>query len=474
MKQFSKSILGLFLAVAVLGGCKKSPIAETESDGSTKGGGRTSARNIYVSPTGDDNSANPHSSATPFKTLKQAHSITIPGDNVLLMEGTFNADATTGSEDINLDITRSGTQSGGYITYKPAPGATPIIRSVGRKWAAVRINASYIKVQDIEFIGENNNDPNTMLAAAKASRAHWGSTATKDWERYSQYNTNGFSIGQKNPPATHHVEIRNNVVHDFPGGGIAISGGDLLIVENNVSYNNCWFNMYGTSGISVHFSTNFSPTTPGYTKILRNTCYNNYSQVFYSNTPSTDYISDGNGIIIDTNDGTDSNGPSVPYNGRTLVENNVCYLNGAGGVHVLRANHVDVYNNTCYANEANIKWYGNIDGEKVADCNYKNNIAYARAGGIAFKILEPRGTVTVDRNVYFGGTVTAGGTNSKTTDPLFVDRFNRNFRLSTSPLSPAINAGTLTSPSGALIDRRGSGNPRLLGSRVDCGAYEMQ
>lgn len=467
MKQFSKSILAMFLAVAVFSGCKKNQLIETVSDGSAKGEARTSARNIYVSPSGSDLSLNPHSSATPYRTIAKAASITIPGDNVLIMEGTYTPPAGVADTSI-IDITRSGSAAGGYITYKPAPGATPILKSTGRHWRAIRIDAGYIKIENLEVVGSNNNDPNTMKAAAETAEAEYRAGG-RNFEKLSEYNTCGIGIGNKNALASHHVEVRACRVHDFPGGGIAVGGGDYLTIVDNTTYNNSWFSMYGTSGISIHIPTHIDQNSTAHKiKVVRNTSYNNYTQVPYYNSASGS-LSDGNGIIIDANNGTQ--GGRTPYVGRTLVENNVCYLNGGGGIHVFQSDHVDVFNNTAYANEVN-QFYGNIDGAASDDCRFRNNIAYARSNGTPFK-LQWSTNSTADYNVYFGGAASiAGGANSITTDPLFVDAFGRNFRLKTSPLSPAINAGMSTSISGTTIDK--VLNTRLQGGRIDAGAYEMR
>ena len=73
------------------------------------------------------------------------------------------------------------------------------------------------------------------------------------------------------------------------------------------------------------------------------------------------------------------------------------------------------------------------------------------------------------------GTVTADP-NCITTDPLFVDSANGNYRLQNSPtLSPGINAGSnALVPIGITTDL--AGNPRFspAGGTVDLGAYEYQ
>ena len=67
------------------------------------------------------------------------------------------------------------------------------------------------------------------------------------------YDGNGIAIH-----TAHHIIIKNNVVHDVPGGGIyADEGADYVQILNNTVYNNAHWSAYGNSGISVGASVNF-------------------------------------------------------------------------------------------------------------------------------------------------------------------------------------------------------------------------
>ncbi|MBC7913596.1 MAG: right-handed parallel beta-helix repeat-containing protein [Pyrinomonadaceae bacterium] len=473
MKQFSKAIFAMFLSAAIVSSCKKASVDEMEANGSSKGGSTTSAlRTIYVNGnTGSDASTNPFSSSTPYKTLQKAADITLPGDDVMVMSGTYipNASDTNPSKAI-LDVTRSGTASN-YITYKLYPGASAVIHTYGRRWNAVVINASYIKFDGIEVKGNNNNTPGgAFLDAAKASQLHYRSGATKDWARYSEYCTNGISVGgqanvTKNP---HHVEIRNCKVHDLPGGGIGLERADYVTMESNTVYNTCWFGMYGNSGISVFSPTDYDSSTGYRMRVSKNKCYNNYTQVPYVGS-STSELSDGNGIIVDQTNFTS-------YTGRTLVENNICYKNGGGGVHLFKSSRIDVMNNTLYANEQ-VLGYANMDARTVTDSRFLNNIVYAKNGGKA-NDLNTSTAVTFNYTVYYNGTVKAGtaGANSITANPSFVNAEAGDFWLNGG--SPAINAGVPLDPNGVYPFPGTSGTditwrPRIKNGRIDCGAYEV-
>lgn len=453
MKHFSKAILAFTLTVFILSGCKKDQVEQIASGGSSKDGSSTSAlRTIYVSGNwGDDNSANPFSSNSPLRTLQAASDITLPGDDVMIMNGLYTQPATADPNHVILKITRSGT-SANRITYKGYPGHTPQLFSAGKKWTALVVNASYINIVGLDLAGNNSN---ISLSAAKAAEAEYRAGG-RDWTKLSQFNTSGISMGTEGTDV-HHIEVRNCKVHDFPAGGIG-GGADYVTIDGNTVYNNGWFTMYGTSGISSLTPWNYDAGTGYKLRITRNTVYGNKTQVPYFNSPSG-AISDGNGIIVDINRG---------YTGKTLVENNICYLNGGGGVHIFLANNVDVFSNTTYMNEQVLP-YGNIDANQCTNVRFRNNIAYAKNGGKANDFFL--GTnITFDYNLYYNGTVKANGANNIVGNPNFSNAPGGNFWL--NPGSAALNAGTPTNPSATTIDYFWSA--RIKGGRIDIGAIEVQ
>ena len=91
-------------------------------------------------------------------------------------------------------------------------------------------------------------------------------------------------------------------------------------ILNNTVHDNAHWSAYGTSGISVGTSTN-SDTQPGVHIIISgNLVYNNAELVpeYRANA-----ITDGEGIILDTNPG---------FVGRMLVQNNTVHGNGSAGI----------------------------------------------------------------------------------------------------------------------------------------------
>ena len=138
-------------------------------------------------------------------------------------------------------------------------------------------------------------------------------------------------------------------------------------------------------------------------------------------------------------------------------------------------------------------WYSNTDGSSVYNINVYSNTFYGNNNGV---VIRPMQSATVnwennisannannyvntlnwnpgntDYNLYFGGS-TGPGAHVLTLDPLFSNALAGDFSLQSS--SPAINAGDPnTSMSvGGTVDF--AGNPRILGGRIDIGAYEMR
>lgn len=450
MNKFYNNLL-FCLFFALLIGCKRETL--TLDPGPGAAGKSTAAKTYYVSDqTGSDTNIG-ISLTSPFKTIAKAAELTNPGDVVLIMNGNYISTTTP-----LINILRSG-EDGKYITYKAYPGHTPKLLASGNVWNALIVDASFISIEDLELQGNNAN-----LTLADAQNSYLQSRAATPVFN-ANWNTNAISIAStKN---IHHVVIKNCKVHDFPGGGIGVGGADYVTIEGNTVYNNSWYTMYATSGISILGPKPIDALT-SYKMIVRgNICYNNKTLVNWRTSSGNDRLSDGNGIIIDVNNG--KTGTPV-YDGRTLVENNVSYNNGGGGIHAFGASHVDIVNNTAY-NNGLIVGYPEIDGQGGADVKIYNNIMYARTtldqvnGKVGNCNLNDASAV-YDHNIYFGPSF-RNGTNDKTANPLFVSPSVANFSLQLT--SPAINAGTQTlfAPKDIL------GIARPKGTNVDCGAYEV-
>lgn len=458
MKTNHKMILlGLSLLSTTLAGCNQKQVANIVTP--TKSPVVASAKSYYVSDAAGSDANSGLSTSSPLKTINAGQNLAAPGDTVFIMNGSY-VPATT------IKLTKSGTAEK-YITYKAYAGHTPKFFFSGSLWNAASINASYIVLEGLDFQGNNQNLTYEGALVSYNDKVAGGTNN----DMYATYNMNAITVGgpaleSKFP---HHVVVRNCKVHDFPGGGLNAIQTDYVTFEGNTVYNNAWYMMYGGSGISI--LTPFdSDVNTGCKNIIRNNiCYGNKTTIPWI---AEKKLSDGNGIIVDTNKRPyNSTVTDKPYKGRTLVENNVSYNNGGSGIHAYDAAHVDIINNTVYGNAQIMVNYADLFANTCDDVKILNNVVYAKSTGKC-NSNNKNTSVTYDYNLYFGGTATVKGPNDKVLDPQLINVSTNptvaNFSL--KPGSPAINAGTqsLFSPK----DINGVARPK--GGTVDCGAYEVQ
>ena len=392
-----------------------------------------------------------------FKTIKKAAGLSRPGDTILIMNGRY--------DEGEINIARSGLP-GAYITYTNYPGHKPVINPY-YAWSALLITGSYIRIEGLTIEG---NKEKVTYEEAKAVYDMIASGASMDWaaEVSGYTNQNGISIRPVSRAANpanfpHHVEIRNCEIFNNSGGGIAVEMADYITIENNLVHGNCNWDSYATSGISIFHSIDWDDNTTEYKTIVKNNIsYNNQHFIPWAMYKR---MSDGNGIIIDDNKNEQHAHPYA-YLGRTLVENNILYDNGAAGINVFQSKNVDVFNNTSYNNNLTPDInYGEIGSGKCDNVRIMNNIMVASNGK---HLNQGSNSVNVvyDYNVYFNGTPTFKGENDIVTDPLFVDVASKNFNLKAG--SPALDSGNSTIAPGKDI----LGTTRPQGSGVDRGAIE--
>jgi hypothetical protein len=420
-------------------------------------------RVLYVAPDGNDLSDG-LTEEKPLQTIQSAMDLTKPGDTVLVKNGTYSKKDVPNGDVVN--ISRSG-EANAWITLMAYPGQKPKIEVAN--WVGIKVQASYIIVDGFELQG---NLDQLTLEYAKAEQSNGNNPITGG---------SGISVA---PPwnqklvRPHHVIVRNNTVYKFPGSGIGSGSADYLTIEDNLIYSTAYYSPYDTSGISLYQNWNSDMTT-GYKMIVRRNIVSdtrNLIPFIWSNEdPAKRVITDGNGIIIDDSRNTQNESTNGVYVGRTLVENNVSFGNGARGIHVYESDHVDIVNNTTLNNSFQPETPdGEITVNDAGDVRIFNNIIMPRADrkGVSRGSSRPSDldSQIVKRNLIFGGLTADADPNLNLIglNPKLVDPANYNFRPASD--SPAVDAGDQSLSAAEDIERRA----RPAGAGIDLGAYEIR
>ena len=414
----------------------------------------------YVDASRPDDLGSGLTEALAKKNIQAASDLTNAGDIVYIKNGTYT---TTGGR--VLKIQQSGSAAG-QITYTNFAGHAPKLQASVGTYAVISVEPgiSYITINGLEIIGYGVNltlAADTIPAKAQLNCPVVGSASTTEVP-LQKYNGHGITGDSRSlAVGSHHITITNNIIHDNAAAGIGFLKCDYMTVEGNTTYNNSWYTIYGTSGISFNNFYNYDSNTSTYRNIIRNN--KSYGNRMYVPFRLDCRVSDGNGIILDV--------PETSYNGKSLVANNICFNNGGSGIHSFSVDNVDIFNNVSYLNSASPELNSsNIYALQADNIRIINNIIVARAGK-KMNGVQQSTNVVYDYNIFYGGeTYELVGTNSFIQDPKFVnpstDPSVADFRLQQS--SVGVNAGdnTRTYPT----DYAGTARP--VGSTVDIGAYE--
>ncbi len=454
---------------------------------------------FYVKPAnaGGNDRANGRSETTAFATVQRAvDSATTPGDVVMVLPGTYqrlNAYQVNFGPRGSLKPTQ-GTPDRWIVVRSHPQRAKPVLFSNGWNNMEIVGGSAYIEIRGLILKG---NRANVKLSDAYNSEGAGGDFASGG-SGSPLYNGNGLSIdGRKNTAAgaPHHIRGIENVVFDMTGGGMTAIEADYVTFANNRSFNNQWYGRYGSSGISLLSSRDVDGVPVYKNYVIANEVFRNQAYVPWKreNKAPEDSYSDGNGIIIDTNVDYD-------YVGRTLVQNNLAYLNGGSGIHSFKSSHVHIINNTAYHNGQTPQTkYGQIfiqsNGSIVLeDMIVANNVSYAPQGqatnsvGLG-KLSAVREKVSLLNNLYFDGDTTLNynrGTGDVLADPRFMTKpvgpTNR-YAPPANANPPAydfhVPAGSPVRASGVADDAAGfypivdfDGKPRPAGVMRDRGAIQ--
>ena len=426
-------------------------------------------RVLYVSPSGREGNGG-LSEADALPTLQAAVSLSAPGDTVLAMDGTYTQSQYPSGAVAN--IRTSGTPDA-WIALMNYPGQHPKVKSAN--WQGVKLDgAAYWIIQGLSI--EGNRDHVTLAQALAAGND--GDNPATSGEGVSvsmRYKEPGDTSA---PIHSHHIVIRGNTIYKNCGGGIGSGQADHLTIEDNVIWGNAWYSPYANSGVSLYQNWNSDQSTETKMIVRRNVVYDNRNLVpflFSDPDPAKRVITDGNGVIIDDSRNTQFGSQAGPYRGRTLVENNVVYSNGARGIHAFSSEHVDIINNTTYHNSFQKETPGGeITAYDSGDVRVLNNLAVPLQGrrAIDFYLLKGADPAAMS----FENNLTSGGLpldipasrNLIGADPRLTDPASGDFRPAQG--SPAIDAGN-----GGLYAQDDIGHvARPLGRGIDIGAYEVR
>jgi parallel beta-helix repeat protein len=417
-----------------------------------------SATNYYVSQIiGNDYGNNGLTSTTPFKTMQRGADFAYGGDTVFVMNGTYtNACAQC---DV-VDISHAGTSTA-WIVFTPLSGHAPLVSFNGWNGIKMTSTAAYIEIKGFTVVGNNANL--TLTQALNQPGGCNNPSGTVD----PLYNGNGIAADAYASTGSHqhHLRVVGNTVYNCGGAGINMIQTDYVTIENNDVYNNSWYTLYGSSGISCWQNKNYD-SGAGYHFIIRNN-RSHGNQLFVPWKDGGCFIYDGNGIIIDDSRNTQNGSTNGIYTGKMLITNNLCYQNGGSGIHTYLSDNVDIINNTSYHNSISVSTMGEIFANSSGNIRILNNIIVPLPN-------EPANgnymntALTSDYNCYFNSSnITVLGAHDLKSDPQFVDEANANFRLKIT--SPCRDAGTATAaPTTDFV-----GYPRPQGAGYDLGAYEL-
>jgi hypothetical protein len=300
-----------------------------------------------------------------------------------------------------------------WIVIKNYKGQSPVI--LFDAWNGIRISggASFIEINGLIIRG---NSANIKLSDALNQPGGCNNPAGTV---SGVYNGNGITIDGSQGGHCHHVRIKNTTVYECPSAGIGSVQCDYITIDSCFIYNNCWYTLFGTSGIDLFQNWNVDNASGYHNFVTHNKSFGNRLYVPWASECT---IKDGNGIIIDGSKFADN---GAGYRSRTLVAYNIVAGNGGSGIHTYRSAHIDIVNNIAYQNQQSAEInYGEIFASLSTDVAFYNNIL----DGLPNKKLNSYTYVNdtnirYDYNLHFGGTGPAEivGPHTIVSDPLFTN-----------------------------------------------------
>lgn len=235
MTTFISGIAALALALVSFQGVSASPLQ--------------AASTYYVSPTGND--SNLCTSAAPCKTFTRALNLTISGDTVIALAGTYNQQVTISKSGITLEgrgaVLDTLTQNGIRVT---STASNVIVRG----FTVVHTKSHAIFVEGTNVLIEGNTVYHSILENGTLSNG------------VVTCGNGMMGSGIKAERGSSYVTFRNNISHDNCGEGIASTMSNNVVIEGNTSYDNQNVNIYIDNSYFVKVSNNLSYCTKSGTR----------------------------------------------------------------------------------------------------------------------------------------------------------------------------------------------------------------
>ncbi|MCG8330618.1 MAG: right-handed parallel beta-helix repeat-containing protein [Chitinophagales bacterium] len=456
--------------------------------------------------------SNPGTEGLPWASIQHAANSATAGSTVYIKAGTYY-------ETIWLNVSGS---AGNYITF--TNHATDVVTIDGGSTGAQTLlfaifDKDYIKIDGLNFQNATGNFSSGIYIAQGAdyveitnntiSNIHFSNNPADPVT--SSTNVNPFVVyNEYGNDACSNILVDGNEIYNCRTGfseALTLSGNvESFVVSNNTVHDitNIGIDIAGGYGVSSNAATDMARNGT----VTENTTYNCVSNYAVS---AGIYVDGGHNILIENNVSY-ANGRGFEVGCEPLghttsgitVRNNLAYNNleagiGIGGYDFTGGNtgkvtDSQIFNNTFYNNNTTNIWNGELLVEYTENCTIKNNIFSAqntqnmlvvtRENSIGLTIdynlySHPSGTASVkidyEGAVYTGFSTYQSGSgldaNSIFGTPGFIAPGSQNFDISSS--SSAIDAGDPAFSVGPS-DTDYAGNPRLVGTIIDIGAYEYQ
>jgi hypothetical protein len=472
---------------------------------------------FYVSTIGSD--SNPGTLSSPWRTIQHAANAVHAGDTVYVRGGVYN-------ESVNISV--SGSAVAGPITFQTYPGEQAIMDGTGLAPSTsgpqglINItNQSYISIQGLEIRNYQTSSasatPAGIWVSGSGSNIQLLNNMVHSIVTTSEAMGNAFGIavyGTAAPASLDRVTISGNQVYNLRTGNsesVNVDGNVTnFAITNNVVHDNdnIGIDVIGFEGVSPDPAYDYARNGT----VSGNTVYN----ISAINNPGEGNQYDANGIYVDGGSqvviernliynvdigiemASEHAGHVTSF---VIARNNLVYSSNSTGItiggyasNVGGTDQCTIVNNTLFQNDTKKTGSGEFQIQYYATNNvFKNNIVYSSPQGLFinnYTNSEPD-PADMDYNLYYSSLSSStanflwNGTNhvgfssyqsatgkdshSHYADPQFLSLTTPNLQI--QPTSPAVNAGINLGPTVVgILDF--AGNPRVIGTNIDIGAYE--